>query len=131
MKLARFWVVAFVLVIATFGFGQLEAWPFTSWYMFSHVEPAEVHVAEAFRVAPGGAVRPLSGDLVPLGLQSHRLLAVIRRDEGGACAGLLRAARVHGGGDLEVRVYEKSWRVLDRTGDRPAHVEKKLLAVCR
>ena len=123
MRFPRLWVPAFVLVLALFGFGQLEAWPFTSWYMFSHVEPATIHIADAVTVGPDGSEHPLGA--LPSGLLSHRLLNRVRTDKAKTCSDLVRAA----GG--EVRVYEKSWRVLDRRGDRPAHIERTLVGVCR
>jgi hypothetical protein len=129
MKPARLWVAAFCVVLAVFGFGQLEAWPFTSWYMFSHVEPQTIRIAEARAVAPHGTSRSVVG--LPLGLASHRLLARFKNGDGAAvCRELLRVARAEAPAE-RVDVFEKSWRPLVRNGDRPANVSRSLIATCR
>jgi hypothetical protein len=127
-------VAGFIGLLAVFGFGQLEAWPFTSWYMFSGVEPQIARVARAVAVAPDGAERVLQGDEIPLGLQSHRLLARFAAASGPdrthVCDAVLRAARASGP-VVEVRIFEDRWRVLRRSGDRPAQVERTPIGVCR
>jgi len=135
-RFQRTWVAGFVALLAVFGFGQLESWPFTSWYMFSGVEPHVIHVARAVAVGSTGDERVLSSDALPAGLLSQRLLA---RFSGAApaertrlCDELLRAARALAPA-REVRVEQIAWRVLDRTPDgrRPASVGVTVVEECR
>lgn len=128
---ARGWIALFLAVLVVFGLGQLESWPFTSWYMFSRVEPEIDRIARAVAVAPDGSERVLSR--LPAGLVAHRLRQ--RMDAGDAgraqvCRSLLAIGRSEGA-VLEVRVEELSWDPLIRAGDRPAEVETLVLEVCR
>lgn len=133
-RFARVWVAGFIGLLAVFGFGQLESWPFTSWYMFSGVEPEVARVARAVVVSPSGGERALGPEELPAGLLSHRLLQrfadapAAERDR--VCEELLAVARA-GGPAREVRVEERRWRILDRAGDRPASVETSTIEVCR
>jgi len=133
MRARRLWIGGFIGVLALFGFGQLEAWPLTSWYMFSHVEPSVIRIASVVAVAPDGAERRLGAETLPLGLLSHRLLQRFERagpeERRMLCASVLSAARSRGP-VAEVRVVERGWRVLDRAGDRPANVATRVVAVC-
>jgi hypothetical protein len=134
MRARRFWIAGFIGVLALFGFGQLEAWPFTSWYMFSHIEPSVVRVASVVALSPDGAERRLGPETLPLGLLSHRLLQRLERagpeERAALCGAVLTAARSRRS-VAEVRVVEQSWRALDRAGDRPANVITRVVAVCR
>jgi hypothetical protein len=116
-----------------FGFGQLEAWPLTSWYMFSHVEPSVDRIASVIAVSPNGAERRLGLETLPLGLLAHPLMQRLERagpeERTAVCGAVLVAARSHGA-VREVRVVERSWRVLERAGDRPANVTTRVVAVC-
>jgi hypothetical protein len=133
-RLSRWWVAGFIALLAVFGFGQRESWPFTWWYMFSGVEPAVAHVGRAVAVTPDGRETALGSDALPAGLLSHRLLQRFARasaaERSRLCTQLLTAARVRGPVE-EVRVVERSWRVLDRDGDRPANIETRTVEVCR
>jgi len=124
------WVVGFVLLLAVFGFGGMESWPFTSWYMFSHPEPEVARVARAVAVAPSGEERVLGSETLPLGLLSHRLLRrfdnATEADRARACDAVISATR--GLEDVaEVRVVEVRWRPMTR----PAQVELGRIWVCR
>jgi hypothetical protein len=133
-RYARAWVAGFIVLLAVFGFGQLESWPFTNWYMFSGVEPAVANVGRVIAVAPDGAESILGTDALPDGLLSHRLLQRFERASGDErarlCGELLDAARAAGPA-REVRIERRSWRVLDRAGDRPANVATTVIEVCR
>ena len=130
----RFWVGGFIAVLAVFGFGQLEAWPFTNWYMFSYVEPVVDRVANVIAVSPEGTERRLGTDALPLGLLNHPLMQRLDRasaaDRIRICVSLLDAARSKGPVS-RVRVEERTWVVLDRAGDRPANVRTIVRLVCR
>ena len=134
VRARRFWVGGFLAILAVFGFGQLEAWPFTNWYMFSYVEPKVDRVARVVAVAPDGSERSLDGSVLPLGLLNHPLMQRLDRagpgDRGRICASLLSAARSRAP-TSEVRVEERSWVVLARKGDRPADVTTTVHLVCR
>lgn len=111
-------MVWFLAALAVFGFGQLEAWPYTSWYMFSHVEPKIARVAQPYAVTSSGDVA-LDATTLPFGLLSHRLLR--RIDEGpDPCAQLVRAARRRHPTLIAVRVEERRWDPLVRgVGNAP------------
>jgi hypothetical protein len=134
LRARRLWVGGFLAILAVFGFGQLEAWPFTNWYMFSFVEPKIDRVARVVAVSPDGSERTLDGATLPLGLLNHPLMQRIDRadaaDRGRICASLLAAAR-EGAETIAVRVEERSWVVLDRRGDRPANVTTTVHLECR
>jgi hypothetical protein len=134
MRARRLWIGGFIGLLALFGFGQLEAWPLTSWYMFSHVEPTVDRIASVIAVSPDGAERRLGLDTLPLGLLAHPLMQRLDRAGPGeriaVCNAVLAAARSRSP-VTEVRVVERSWRVLDRAGDRPANATTRVVAVCR
>ena len=111
-RFARWWVAAFVAALLVFGVGQLEAWPFTSWYMFSHIEPNPTRIARAYAIGPDGAEHLLGPDVLPAGLLSHRLLAEVRGGAQRSCETILPASRAIG-----VRIVEESWDALERSGD--------------
>jgi hypothetical protein len=123
---SRLWIAAFILMLAVFGFGQLEAWPFTSWYMFSHVEASTISVARAVVVEPNGHERVLGADALPLGLLSHRLLGRTESDQQEVCDALTRAAK----DSKEIRIERVTWRPLERDGDRPADVRTEVIFRC-
>ncbi len=133
-RFTRWWVAGFIALLAVVGFGQRESWPFTWWYMFSGVEPAVAHVGRAVAVTPDGGEAVLGSDALPAGLLSHRLLQRFARgssaERSRLCTQLLTAARAHGPVE-EVRVEERSWRVLEREGDRPGNIETRTVEVCR
>jgi hypothetical protein len=133
MRARRLWIGGFIGAVALFGFGQLEAWPFTSWYMFSHVEPRVERIASVVAVSPDGTERTLGADTLPLGLLSHRLLQRLEgqsiEKRAAVCGAVLTAARSRAPVD-RVTVVERSWHVLDRDGDRPANVTTRVLAIC-
>lgn len=118
MRGARIWVTVFIVTLTVFGVGQIEAWPFTSWYMFSHVEQTPSRVARAVAVTASGD-RTLDDRTLPYGLLSHRLLR--RVDDAGTaaaraalCASLVRATRATVPSATAVRVEERRWDPLVR-----------------
>jgi hypothetical protein len=133
VRARRLWVGIFIAIIAVFGFGQLESWPFTNWYMFSTVEPTVDRVARVIAVAPDGSERRLDGNTLPLGLLNHPLMQRIDRadprDRARICESLLSAARAKAPAS-SVRVEERTWVVLDRDGDRPANVRTNVRLEC-
>jgi hypothetical protein len=102
--------------------------------MFSHVEPFVERVGSVVAVSPDGTEQRLGTETLPLGLLSHRLLQRLERsgpeERTAVCGAVLVAARSRGS-VAEVHVIERSWRVLDRGGDRPANVTTRIVAVCR
>jgi len=133
MRSRRLWVAGFIGLLAVFGFGQLEAWPFTSWYMFSHVEPSVARVASVVAVSPDGTQRPLGAETLPLGLLGHRLIqrlhAATPAERNTVCEALLAAARSRDPASA-VRVEERTWHVLDRSGRTPANVRTTVVTTC-
>lgn len=134
MRARRLFVGGFLGLLAVFGFGQLEAWPFTSWYMFSHVDPEIDHIASVIAVAPDGSERALGTETLPLGLLRHPLMQRLQRasaaERARVCEAALAKARAHAD-VMELRLEERSYRVLDRDGDRPANVRTTVVALCR
>jgi hypothetical protein len=123
------WVTAFVVTLLVFGIGQLEAWPFTSWYMFSHVEQTPARVARPIAMTARGEFT-LTDRTLPYGLLSHRLLQ--RIDDGShladVCASLTTAARRDYRDLIAVRVVERRWDPLKRAaGNRPVVDESERL----
>ena len=125
-RLAKWWVGAFTLALAVFGFGQLQAWPFTSWYMFSHVEPSTISIARAVAVYPNGRQRILDDADLPYGLLSHRLLQNVEANRARVCASLMKAAP----GASSVTVERVSWHPLARKGDQPADATAQVITSC-
>jgi hypothetical protein len=134
MRARRTFVGVFLGLLAVFGFGQLEVWPFTSWYMFSHVDPAVDHIARVVAVAPDGIEYALGTDTLPLGLLRHPLMQRLQRASAQVRARVCRAALAKARAHMEVselRLEERVYRVLDRDGDRPAALRTTVVATCR
>jgi hypothetical protein len=108
---ARVFIGAFLVVMAVFGFGHFEAWPLTSFHLFSAERKAHETRWVATTVDQSGHETPLDQQHLPLGYRlaewplqlfptsSHATRVAV-------CRGIAKGARGAGRDVASVRVYE-------------------------
>ena len=127
------WAGLIVLGVAVPAFGGFDGpWPFVRWTMFSRPGPVRSDAITVVAVdrdgtersyegptLPGGFVRdlyqPRWNDLGPQGRQDD--CRRMRRDLAGPTL-------------TSVRIELWTWTLLDRSGDRPARVDREVLITC-
>lgn len=132
----RVFVAAFLAVIVACPLVGINAWPFSSWRLFSNVATNTQSRWEAVAVDASSVEHPYAIAVAPNGYRgfgtvmaqfSHRPTA--RRNA--LCEGWMRGAATEFGGTARlVRIYRLQWRLSERRGKRAAPPSRDLAWTC-
>jgi hypothetical protein len=108
---ARVFVGVFLAVLAVFGFGHFEAWPLTSFHLFSAARESHENRWVATTVDHAGHETPLEQQDLPLGYRLaewplQRFPTSSRATQIAVCKGIAKGARGAGRDVASVRVYK-------------------------
>jgi hypothetical protein len=136
-RLARPFVAVVVAVMIASAIFVWEPWPFTSFRLFSHLRHDEQAAWVATAVGPRGEEAPFQIDsldhgFVNFGFRMAEFVDAETARRAELCRTWVQAADavVGNGNATEVRLYRRTWRLSDRSGDRSLPGTRDLVYVC-
>lgn len=134
--LARPFVAVLLAAMIASALFVWEPWPVTSFRLFSHLREDGQTAWEATTVGAAGEERPYPLGSLPHGVRNFGFAmadfvasGTEQRDE--ACrAWVLEAPELVGREAVRVRIYQRTWRLSERPGDRALPGARELAFVC-
>jgi hypothetical protein len=135
-RLARPFVALFLTALVVCPLAGLNPWPFSDWELFSRLRTDRQVVWEAAAVNRAGHERPDRFDAFPRGHRGFE--ATMKRfsersagQRDAICVAWFRAATEQlGPGVRLLRIYNLTWLLSDRRGDRAAPPNRVLAWTC-
>ena len=135
-RYARPFVVGFLATLVICAVAAVNAWPFSSWRLFSSLRTDRQTSWQAVAVDAGGRERDYPIAAMPHGYQGFRPMmnGFATRSSGGrnaVCDAWLRGATRRFGPSIALlRIYHLQWLLSDRRGGRAGPPQRTLTWIC-